>query len=90
MVAKIHVHPTHLQYTNGLEVIAVEGNTVGECLKQLIKQFPEMDKELFTPKNKLLNTVEVFVNSVSAYPRELTKPITAGDEIQLVIMLSGG
>lgn len=90
MIAKVHVHPTHLQYTNGLEVLAVEGNTVGECLKQLIKQYPQMEKELFAHKDKLLNTVEVFVNHASAYPHELTKPIKDGDEIQLIIMLSGG
>lgn len=90
MVAKVRVHPAHLQYTNGLEVLAVEGDTVGECLKQLIKQFPKMDKELFANKDKLLNTVEIFVNHASAYPHELIKPVKDGDEIQLVVMLSGG
>jgi molybdopterin converting factor small subunit len=90
MAINVHIHATHRQFTNGLEVVAVEGNTVGECLNQLIKQFPGMEKTLFAKKDKLLNIVEVYVNHVTAYPNELTKPVKEGDEIHLVIMLAGG
>jgi molybdopterin converting factor small subunit len=90
MPVNVHIHKTHRQFTNGLEVVAVEGRTVGECLKQLIKQFPGMEKALFTKKDKLLNVVEVFVNHTSAYPNELVKPVKDGDEIHLVVMLAGG
>ncbi len=90
MAVKVFIHTTHRQFTNGLETVAVEGNTVGECLNQLIKQFPGMEKALFAKKDKLLNTVEVYLNHVSAYPNELAKPVKDGDEIHLVIMLAGG
>jgi molybdopterin converting factor small subunit len=90
MSVKVHIHTTHRQFTNGLEVVAVEGKTVGECLNQLVKQFPEMEKALFAKKDKLLNNVEVYVNHSSAYPNELLKPIKDGDEIHLIIMLAGG
>jgi len=90
MPVNIHIHATHRQFTNGLEVVAVEGTTVGECLNQLIKQFPGMEKALFVKKDKLLNTVEVYVNHASAYPNELAKPLKDGDEIHLIIMLAGG
>jgi molybdopterin converting factor small subunit len=90
MAVKVYIHITHRQFTNGLETVAVEGNTVGECLNQLIKQFPGMEKALFAKKDKLLNTVEVYLNHVSAYPNELAKPVKNGDEIHLLIMLAGG
>ncbi len=90
MAVKVHIHTTHRQFTNGSDVVAVEGNTVGECLSQLIKQFPGMEKALFTKRDKLLNNVEVYVNHASAYPNELAKPIKGGDEIHLVVMLTGG
>jgi molybdopterin converting factor small subunit len=90
MPVKIHIHITHRQFTNDLEVVAVEGNTVGECLNHLIKQFPGMEKALFSKKDKLLNVVEVFVNHATAYPNELTKPVKDGDEINLLVMLAGG
>ena len=90
MSVNVHIHTTHRQFTNGLEVVAVEGNTVGECLNQLIKQFPGMEKALFAKKDKLLNNVEIYLNQSSAYPNELVKPVKDGDEIHLVIMLAGG
>ncbi len=90
MPVKVHIHVTHRQYTSGLEVVAVEGNTVDECLNHLIKQFPGMEKALFAKKDKLLNVVEVFINHETAYPNELVKPVKDGDEIHLVIMLAGG
>ena len=90
MPVKVHIHITHRQFTNGLEVVAVEGNTVGECLNHLIKQFPGLEKALFAKKDKLLNVVEVFVNHATAYPNELTKSVKDGDEINLLVMLAGG
>ena len=90
MSVKVHIHTTHRRFTNGLEVVAVEGKTVGECLNQLIKQFPGMEKALFAKKDKLLNNVEVYLNHASAYPNELLKPVKDDDEIHLVIMLAGG
>ena len=90
MAIHVHMHTTHRQFTNGLEVVSVEGNTVGECLNQLIKQFPGMEKALFAKKDKLLNTIEIYVNHASAYPNELLKPVKDGDEIHLITMLAGG
>ena len=90
MAVKVHIHTTHRQLTNGADVVAVEGNTVGECLNQLVRQFPGMEKALFAKKDKLLNNVEVYLNHASAYPNELVKPVKDGDEIHLVVMLTGG
>ena len=90
MPVQVHIHSTHRQFTNGLEVVAVEGKTVGECLGQLVKQFPGMEKALFAKRDKLLNIVEVYLNHASAYPNELVKPVKEGDEIHLVLMLAGG
>ena len=90
MSVKVHIHTTHRQYTNGLEVVDVKGNTVGDCLNHLIQQFPGMEKALFAKKDKLHNVVEIYVNHATAYPNELVKPVKDGDEIHLVVMLAGG
>ncbi len=90
MPVKVHIHTTHRQFTNGLEVVPVEGNTVGQCLIHLVKQFPGMEKALFAKKDKLLNVVEVYVNHTTAHPNELAKPVKDGDEIHLLVMLAGG
>ena len=90
MGVKVHIHKTHRQFTNGLEVVVVDGKTVGECLGQLTKTFPGMEKALFARKDKLQNNVEIFVNEATTYPDELVKPVKDGDEIHLVVMLAGG
>ena len=90
MAVKVHIHTTHRQFTDGLEVVAVDGTTVGDCLNHLIRQFPRMEKALFAKKDKLLNNVEVYLNHASAYPNELVKPVKDDDEIHLVVMLTGG
>lgn len=90
MAVKVHIHTTHRQFTNGMEVVEVEGKSVGECLSHLVRQFPGMEKALFAKKDKLLNIIEVYVNHATAYPNELLKPTQDGDEIHLVVMLAGG
>ena len=90
MSVNVHIHTTHRQFTNGLKVVSVEGSTVGECLIQLIKQFPGMEKALFAKKDQLLKNVEIYLNRESAYPNELGNPVKDGDEIHLVVMLAGG
>jgi molybdopterin converting factor small subunit len=90
MAVNIHIHTTHRQFTGGLEIVKVEGKTVGECLSRLLVQHPQMEKALFAKKDKLLNTVEIYVNHATAYPNELAKPVQDGDDIHLVVMLAGG
>jgi molybdopterin converting factor small subunit len=87
---KVNIHKTHRTYTDGLEMVEVEGGTVGDCLDQLVQQYPGMKEGLFDKKGKLLNVVEVYVNNESAYPEELAKSVKDGDEIQLILMLAGG
>ncbi len=90
MAVNIHVHTTHKQFTNGLEVVGVLGTTVGECLRNLVKEYPAMEKALFANRDKLLNVVEIYLNHTSAYPNELLKPVKDGDDLHLLVMLSGG
>jgi len=87
---KVNIHKTHRQYTDGLAVVEVEGNTVGDCLGNLIKQFSGIKDAVFDKNGKLLNVVEIFVNMQSAYPGELARPVVDGDEIHITIMLAGG
>jgi len=87
---KVHLHLTLRRFANGQETVDVEGNTVGECLKELVKKFPDMGSSLFDKKGRLLNVVELYVNMESAYPDELAKPVKDGDDIHLTLMLAGG
>jgi molybdopterin converting factor small subunit len=90
MSARVHVHLTLRRFTKGEEAIDVEGRNVGECLRDLIRKYPDIESSLLDKKGHLLNIVEVYVNGKSAYPEELAKPIKDGDSIHLALMLAGG
>ena len=90
MSIKINIHRTHRQFTNGLELVELDGNTVGACLNNLVRQFPDMGKVLFNKKGKLLNVIEIYVNLKSAYPDELAKQVRDGDNIHITLMIAGG
>ncbi len=86
----INLHKTHRQYTDGKEIVNVNGNTVGECLRDLVSQYPEIEKQIFDNKGNLLSVLEIYLNGASAYPDELKKAVKDGDEIHLLTMLAGG
>ena len=90
MSINISIHRTHRQFTDGLDTVEVQGNNVGDCLEDLIRQFPDMRNALFDKKGKLLNAVEIYINQKSAYPDEMVKPVKDGDDIHITLMLAGG
>ena len=90
MSVKLHIHKTHRELTGGLEQVAVEGKTVGDCLKDLIETYPGIREKIFDAKGKLRNIIEIYVNMESAYPDELKKAVAPGDEIHVTVLLAGG
>jgi len=90
MGVNIHIHKTHRQYTDGLDIVETDGNTIGDCLKKLVEKYPDLENEIFEKKETLHNYVEIYLNLESAYPDELKRPVVNGDSIYLTIMLAGG
>jgi molybdopterin converting factor small subunit len=90
MSITLHLHKTHRQYTDGVETLEMEGGTIGECLNGLAERFPGMQEALFDGKDKLKNQIEIYLNMESAYPDELKRKVTDGDDIYITVMLAGG
>lgn len=81
----------NLQGLVGLpEMVEVNGNTVGECLNELVKKHPEIEKRLSGKNKGILDFVEIFLNGKSAYPNEVDKTVKDGDEIHIMLMFAGG
>ena len=90
MSIRVNIHQNLRHLTNDLGMVQVNGKTVGECLNDLIAQFPRLRKYIFDKSNKLLNYVEVYVNQESSYPDELAKPVHPGDELDITLIIAGG
>ena len=91
MTAQIKIFYPHLQqFTNHRDSVEVDGNTVGECLDHLVKQFPGMEQGIFDKQGQLLNYVYFFINGKAIYPTDLAKPVSDGDELTIALLLAGG
>ena len=90
MSVKINVRPGMQHLANDRDVVEVNGKTVGECLNQLVEQFPVMKNELFDADGKVLSYIDIYVNGKSSYPEELAKPVQDGDELYILRAIGGG
>ena len=90
MSIKVHIHPSLQHITKEHETVEVNGSTIGECFRDLITQYPELDEWLFEEKEKLSKYIDIFVNDESAYPEELAKSLKDGDEIYILMQIAGG
>jgi len=89
MSIKINVSALH-HYTDGQQVVEVNGSTVGQCLDQLVKQFPGIAPCLFDKDDKLHSDIDIYTNGKSAYPEELAKLVKDGDELHITFLIGGG
>ena len=90
MSAEIELSPIFARYSNNQLNIKVEGSTVGECLNDLLRQFPNLEKMLLNKEGKLQHAYDVYINGESAYPMEMTKPVKDGDKLNIVFIIHGG
>ena len=90
MSVKIKVPSYMKSFTNNMEVVEVNGNTVGECLNHLVKQLPGMKKQLFSKDDNLFENIIISVNGESAYPEQLAKPVKDGDKLDIIFLIGGG
>jgi molybdopterin converting factor small subunit len=91
MTIKVNIlHPSLRQFTGNREVVKANGETIGECLDHLARQFPGIEKALFDKHGQLLNYVYFFINGKGAYPTDLTKSVKDGDELTISFLLPGG
>jgi len=91
MSIKVNIPWFFRHLISGIEIAQVKGSTVGECLKDIVGQFPAIKKELFDDKTgKLFAYIDVYVNRESSYPEELAKLVKDGDELHITFIIAGG
>lgn len=91
MSVKINISYPHLQqFTDSQDVVEVNGSTVGDCLDDMVRQYPNIKKALFDEHGQLLSYVMFFINREYASPAELDKPLNDGDELTIALMIAGG
>jgi molybdopterin converting factor small subunit len=79
------------RYTNNKLNFKVEGKTIGECLNDLGRQFPDLKRVLLNKAGKLIHGYNVYVNGESTtYPPDMKLPVNDGDKLNVVYVIQGG
>ena len=76
--------------TDGIKVVEVSGNTVGECLQMLVELFPTIKAEMFDKNGRLSPFIDILINGKSAYSEGLDKPVQDGDVLAPILIVGGG
>ena len=90
MSVKVNVYYFLPHLFNDRDDVEVNGSTVGECLEQLVSQFPKAKKWVFGKDSKISNFIDLYINFKIINPDELALPVKDGDAIHIVMMLTGG
>jgi molybdopterin converting factor small subunit len=78
------------KYTDNQTDVKAEGKTVGECLHDLARQYPEFGNLILDKNGNLTPTFDVFVNGDIAYPNTMAYPVKAGDKLNIIMLIHGG
>jgi molybdopterin converting factor small subunit len=78
------------KYTNNRMDIKAEGKTVGECLHDLSRQYPEFGEIILDKDGNVIPSFDIFVNGESAYPHTMNYPVKDGDKLNILLLVHGG
>lgn len=89
MGVKINIAPYLQRYTGNNAVVEVNGSQIGECLNQVVKQFPDIGEILYQENGELWPHVVIrvnladIVNLADTNPGDLAKPVKDGDKVYI-------
>ncbi len=85
---KIQIDKNLEQFVSNEHEVAVDGETIGECLDDLIRRFPEIKTKIFDAQGILM--VLVLVNGEMICQENLTCPVSHADTINIMYIIGGG
>lgn len=84
--------PTPLRrFTGEHGEVEAEGATVGEVMKDLIRQHPALERHLYGDDGSLRSFVNLFLNDEDVRFRERERtPVSSGDTLSIIPSIAGG
>ena len=78
-------------WLDGSEEAHCEGNTVGECIRFVVEQYPNSRQSLLTEQGEVSGLLLIFVNGQSIRGLGgLTAPVRDGDQLAIIPLAAGG
>ena len=90
MSVKVEIPSIYSRYAGNHTSFEVDGKTVGEAIRHIGRDYPDLEKLILTGDGRPLNSISIFVNGELAYPDAPAWPVSDGDKIKVVILIQGG
>ena len=90
MIMKMRIFGYFLTITGGQEWVTVKGGTIGECVADIVRQFPAGRKKLYDDKGKLYGHVAIFLNGRLLTASDLATPVQETDSLSMMPQIGGG
>ena len=90
MSIRIEISPVFSRYVGNQLNVEVNGTTIGECLHDLARQHPDVNRVFLDRDGNLLRTYDIYINGESVYPLRMTTPVKDGDKLNLLMIINGG
>lgn len=91
MPIKVRIPSPLRTFTDGADVLQLEGGNVGDVLSQLTSRAVGIEKRLFKQPGELNRFVNVYVNDEDIrFLNNLRTEVKQGDEISIVPAIAGG
>ncbi len=84
--------PTPLRpYADGQSVVTVQGETVAEALRDLVAQYPALEKHLFSEEGELRPFVNLFLGQEDVrHLQGVDTPLKDDDKLRIIPSIAGG
>ena len=91
MSVRVRIPSPLRNFTNGADVVEVDGGTVAAALDSLKAKAPGIETRLFKGSDQLNRFVNVYLNDEDIrHLQKLETPVKAGDELSIVPAIAGG
>ena len=91
MSVKVRIPSPLRTYTQGADVVELQGANIGEILNNLKEMASGIETRLFKGPNQLNRFVNVYLNDEDIrFLQNLDTPVKAGDEVSIVPAIAGG
>jgi molybdopterin converting factor small subunit len=88
MSVTILITPVLRPFTENRKSVIVEGNSVRDCLKNLVARYPQIEKWIFA--NPEAPLICMFLNKKVVLPDALDSKVNEGDTIDVSPVIAGG
>ena len=90
IVLNIILPPSLQPLVNNMKLINISGSAIGECLDNLVRQYPPLKTAIFDKRRKLQKGLSLYLNGESTSPVDFNRLVTDGDKLYIIDILVGG